>query len=81
MVEELEGAWNFLKLIEGERDTVETNGLKIQSNSNKERCWLMARLLTGRPFNKEAMIGTFRVVWRLAKKFDVSIIDSNLFFV
>ncbi|XVF66598.1 hypothetical protein PTKIN_Ptkin10aG0050200 [Pterospermum kingtungense] len=39
----------------------------------------MAKLLMSRPFNKDAMIRTFKVVWRLSKNFDVSCLDANLF--
>ena len=40
---------------------------------------LVGKLLTRRPFNKEAMLGTFRVVWKISKDVEVSTLDSNLF--
>ena len=35
-------------------------------------------LITNRPFNKEAM-GTFRVIWKISRDAETSVLDSNLF--
>ncbi|XVF86145.1 hypothetical protein PTKIN_Ptkin18bG0016800 [Pterospermum kingtungense] len=78
MAEELEGVWRFLTITDEEKDAVETFGLQINSDP-VVKSWSMAKLLTKRPFNKEAMISAFKGVWRLAKEFEVSCLDSNLF--
>ena len=79
MADELEGVWKFLKLTEDEKEQVETDGVKTNSDQGEEEKWLVAKLLTKRSFNKEAMIGTMRIVWRLSKDPEVTVMDENLF--
>ncbi|XWS32560.1 hypothetical protein CRYUN_Cryun22dG0000200 [Craigia yunnanensis] len=40
---------------------------------------LVRSLLTKRPFNKEAMFGTLRVVCKISKEAKVTVFDTNLF--
>ncbi|XVF33823.1 hypothetical protein REPUB_Repub18cG0004200 [Reevesia pubescens] len=40
---------------------------------------MVGKLLTNRPFNKEATLSTFRVVWRLAKELVIISLYDNLF--
>ena len=40
---------------------------------------MVGKLLTNRPFNKDAMLGTLKVVWRISKEAVVTVLDSNLF--
>ena len=73
MAEEFEGVWKLLKLTEDEKDQVETKGLKDNSDQAEGDKWLL------RPFNKEALLGTMRIVWRLSKNPEVTAMDENLF--
>ncbi|XVF88101.1 hypothetical protein PTKIN_Ptkin19aG0022900 [Pterospermum kingtungense] len=79
MVEELEGVWWLLKITYEEKDAVEIVGLPSNADSSKEKGWVMRRLLIKRPFNKDALTSTFRMVWRVAKKLEVICLDANLF--
>ncbi|XVF64443.1 hypothetical protein PTKIN_Ptkin09bG0170200 [Pterospermum kingtungense] len=51
-------------------------------NNTEERegcCWVVAKLLTNRSFNKDAILNTLRVVWRLSKEAEALVLDVNLF--
>ena len=40
---------------------------------------MVGKLLTNRPFNIDVMLGTLRVVWKISKDAEVTVIDFNLF--
>ncbi|XVF40683.1 hypothetical protein PTKIN_Ptkin01aG0134300 [Pterospermum kingtungense] len=79
MAKELAGIWHLLTITDEERDTVEVGGVWDSVDRPEEKSWLMAKLLTNRPFNKDAMLNTFRVVWSLARDFKVLVLETNLF--
>ena len=66
-------------MIEEEKETTETRCEQNTGNLDDGKTWLVGKLLTQKPFNKEAMMGTLKVVWRISKEAVVSILDSNLF--
>ena len=76
---ELEGIWNGFRLTEEEMETVETRCEQNMENLENGKTWLVGKLLTQRPFNKDAMLGTLKVVLRISKEAVVTILDSNLF--
>ena len=75
----LEGIWSSLKLTEDEKEMVVTDNDNDNSGKKEGRSSLVGKLLTQRPFNKDAMIGTLKVVWKVSKKVVVTVLDSNLF--
>ena len=79
MAEELEGIWRFLNLTEEEKDNVVTVQEQNDQQYGDYQKWLIGKLYTRRPFNKEAMLGTLMVVWRISKVAEVSVLDINLF--
>ena len=66
-------------LTEDERDYIRIEGLQEVTEVREEHNWLVAKLLTQRSFNKEALLGTIRVVWKLSKDAEVETMDTNLF--
>ncbi|XVE77543.1 hypothetical protein DITRI_Ditri13aG0071600 [Diplodiscus trichospermus] len=70
MAEELEGVWSMLTLTEEERDTANTEGLRVDGGLTENEPWLVSLLITRRPFNRDAMLGMMRTVWRILKKKD-----------
>ncbi|XVE62492.1 hypothetical protein DITRI_Ditri06bG0122100 [Diplodiscus trichospermus] len=79
MAEELKGVWRMLTLTEEERDQVDIDGLRAEDGITEKKPWLVGRLITRRPFNKEAMLGMMRAIWRISKEAEVNILDENLF--
>ncbi|XVF64217.1 hypothetical protein PTKIN_Ptkin09bG0150700 [Pterospermum kingtungense] len=71
MAKELEGVWHLLSITKEEKDAIEVVGLQSSSDLAVEKSWVMGRLLTRRPFNEDAMISTFKVVWRVAKELEI----------
>ena len=79
MAEDLEGIWRLLNLTEDEQDSVVADDKLEGGTQIDDQRWLVGKLLTRRSFNKDAMLGTFRVVWKISKEAEVSVLDSNLF--
>ena len=79
MEDALEDVWRSLKLTEEERDCIGTDGFQGVTKDREEQRWLVAKLLTRRPFNKDALLGTMSVIWRLSKDAKVVIMDTNSF--
>ena len=54
-----------------QKDQVKTEGLRATSEHHEGERRLVAKLLTKRPFNKDALFGTdsMRVVWRHQRDF------------
>ncbi|XVF69638.1 hypothetical protein PTKIN_Ptkin11bG0097900 [Pterospermum kingtungense] len=71
----------MLTLIGEVKDNVVTERIPTCEISVEERCWLVAKLFTDRPFNCEALLSTLKIIWRVAKEYEVSVLDSNLFSV
>ena len=69
MAEELEGVWHFLSLTEDEKENVLADHEHNDRGCNQK--WLIGKLLTRRPFNKDAMLSMFKVVWRISKEAEV----------
>ncbi|XVF69481.1 hypothetical protein PTKIN_Ptkin11bG0085700 [Pterospermum kingtungense] len=69
----------MLRLTDKEKDSVESSGVRENSDPVEERCWLVAKLLTNRPLNREALMNTMKIVWRVSQEYEVSILDLNLF--
>ena len=79
MEEDLKDVWRSLKLTEKERDCIGTGGFHGANEDIVKQKWLVAKLLTQRPFNKDALLATMRVIWRLSKDAEMVIMDTNLF--
>ncbi|XVF80757.1 hypothetical protein PTKIN_Ptkin15bG0100900 [Pterospermum kingtungense] len=79
MTDEIKERWRSLKLTDKEDDNIETG--EIMENGSIEGCnnWLVGKLLTHQPFNKEAMIGTMKAIWKLHKEVNILAIEENLF--
>ena len=75
----LEGIWSLLKLTEEEKEMIATDSGEGTEGQDEGKSWMVGKLLTNRPFNKEAMLGTLKVVWRNSKEATITILDSNLF--
>ncbi|XVF64264.1 hypothetical protein PTKIN_Ptkin09bG0154500 [Pterospermum kingtungense] len=80
MAEELEGVWSLLSLIKEEKDTVETFELLSTIDQGEGDKWLVAKLITKRPFNWDAMFNLFYVVWVLSKPLEIAVLDTNFSF-
>ncbi|XVF53315.1 hypothetical protein PTKIN_Ptkin05aG0089200 [Pterospermum kingtungense] len=74
MAKKLKGAWRLLTITDEEKDVIKTSSLQPSVDLGEEKGWLMAKLFIKRPFNREAMIGTFRVGRniRLRVKIDIT---------
>ena len=62
MAEELKGIWRLLTITEEEKDNVKTEGLHGNEDLTAKKSWLVGKLLTNRPFNKDAMLGTLEII-------------------
>ena len=80
MMEEI-GVWRLIKLTEEKKDCIGVDCLQEACDDKEERNWLVSKLLTQRPFNKDALLGTMRIIWRLSRDAEVVIMDKNLFFI
>ena len=69
MAAEFERLWAKLTLTEEEKDAERVTEEPVQGSVKP--C-LVGTLLTKRPFNKEAIIATFKGIWKLAKDMHVS---------
>ncbi|XVF50596.1 hypothetical protein PTKIN_Ptkin04bG0114200 [Pterospermum kingtungense] len=58
---------------------VETSRLSSIVDQEEGDKWLVAKLITKRPFNWNVMFILFRVVWVLSKPFETVVLDTNLF--
>ncbi|XVF40618.1 hypothetical protein PTKIN_Ptkin01aG0128600 [Pterospermum kingtungense] len=58
MVKELIGMWRLLRLTEDEKDNIERADLQNNHDVSGERSWLVTKLFTNRPFNREALLNT-----------------------
>ena len=79
MAEDLEGIWRLLNLTEDEQDSVVVDDKLKRGTQVDDQRWLVGKLLTRRPFNKDAMLRTFKVVWKISKEVEVYVLDSNMF--
>ncbi|XVE89447.1 hypothetical protein DITRI_Ditri19aG0202300 [Diplodiscus trichospermus] len=69
-----------LTLIEDERDTVEMVDLRSRDDMHDESSWLVAKLLTSRSYNRDAMVSTLRIVWKISKDPVVTFLDERAWF-
>lgn len=71
MAEDLSERWKFLKLTEEEENIV----IEINRNEEEEgRSWLVGKLHTEKPFSKNALKATMKLIWKLSR--DVDIMDG-----
>lgn len=68
-----------LDLMEEEKDTVVTDDVSAVVDSSVHLKWMVGKLITKRPFQKDSMVTMFKNVWRLSRLVEVSAMDSNLF--
>ncbi|XVE95396.1 hypothetical protein REPUB_Repub02eG0093600 [Reevesia pubescens] len=71
MAEELEACWMNLTLTNEELHNVESDEVHGIGAQGDERKWMVGNILTILIFNKEDMIGTLKIVWKLAKDVDI----------
>ena len=79
MEEELEGIWKALKLTKEGKEMIGIEKDQETKEMEEGKSWLVEKLLTTRPFNKEAMLSTLKVVWKISRNAEVTVLDSNLF--
>ncbi|XVF88703.1 hypothetical protein PTKIN_Ptkin19aG0071600 [Pterospermum kingtungense] len=79
MEESLNVAWKLLTLTEEEEIDIVIDDYKELDENEQEKKWLVGKLLTTRPFNKEAMIGTLKVIWKLSREVEIIVLEENLF--
>ncbi|XVF64737.1 hypothetical protein PTKIN_Ptkin09bG0191200 [Pterospermum kingtungense] len=76
---ELDELWHVLKLTEDEEDSIKTTGDTEENTNTDGKHWLVGKLLTTRPFNKDTMIGTMKVIWKLTRGVEIMALEDNLF--
>jgi len=79
MAEELEGLWRHITLTADEQDLVIEDEATAAVSNTDEKLWMVGRLLTTRPFSKQAMMNTLKLVWKLAKEVTIMALEDNLF--
>ncbi|XVF54975.1 hypothetical protein PTKIN_Ptkin05aG0223700 [Pterospermum kingtungense] len=79
MAEDLSDLWKVLKLTEDEDDTINANISINQSVKPEGEDWLVGSLLTTHPFNKEAMMATMKIIWKLSKEVEILALEDNIF--
>ncbi|XVF56348.1 hypothetical protein PTKIN_Ptkin06aG0112500 [Pterospermum kingtungense] len=78
MAEELDNIWKFQRLTEEEKD-INTNNSLEEEVIEERRIWLVGKLLTKCPFNKEAMMRTMKAIWKLRREEEIAALEENLF--
>ncbi|XVF48509.1 hypothetical protein PTKIN_Ptkin03bG0196300 [Pterospermum kingtungense] len=79
MAEELDVLWKVLRLTEDEEENIETADDTNESRLGKGKTWLIGKLLTTRPFNKDAMMATMKIIWKLSQEVEIVALEENLF--
>ncbi|XVF69937.1 hypothetical protein PTKIN_Ptkin11bG0121000 [Pterospermum kingtungense] len=79
MAEELEDLWKNLKLTEEENDGIEPSEGNCSSDRSDEQMWLVGKLHTKRSFNKDALMGMLKQIWKLIKPVDIVCLEENFF--
>ena len=79
MEAELEDIWRALKLTKEEKEKIETVEDQEAGDMEEGKAWLVGKLLTTRSFNKKAMLSTLKVVWKISRNAEVTVLESNLF--
>lgn len=77
MTEDLAYAWRLLTLTVEEKDMVEPSSLQDSFSLVEYQGWFVAKLITERPFHKNAMFTMLRGVWMISKPFEVAVMYSN----
>ncbi|OMO55042.1 hypothetical protein COLO4_36224 [Corchorus olitorius] len=67
MADELVGQWKNLKLTEEEDEDVIDDISISEDGDEGQKPWLVGKLYTRKPFNKQALINTMKNIWRLVK--------------
>ena len=75
----LGGVWSALKLTEEEKEMVAVENDQDTRGAEEGKTWMVRKLLTSRPFSKDAMLGTQKVDWKISKEAMVTVLDANLF--
>lgn len=80
MTIELINDWEKLKLTEDEEIAIGNNLGDQEENDIELKILLssVAKLLTSKPFNVEAMQKTIQPIWRISEKISVRTVDTNL---
>ncbi|XVE83786.1 hypothetical protein DITRI_Ditri16bG0114700 [Diplodiscus trichospermus] len=60
MTDELDDLWKMLRLTEEEDDKIVETDYAKENPKDEERNWLVGKLLTNKPFNKEAMMAILK---------------------
>ncbi|XVF58583.1 hypothetical protein PTKIN_Ptkin07bG0077600 [Pterospermum kingtungense] len=79
MEEELSDMWRSLSLTEDEEIDIEAEDSLENESTSGGRNWLVGKLVTSRPFNKEAMMGTMKAIWKLNREVEIMTLEENLF--
>ncbi|XVF67325.1 hypothetical protein PTKIN_Ptkin10aG0112000 [Pterospermum kingtungense] len=79
MADELSNIWKVLNLIEEEKDNIRTEDDSIDNTTTLTKNWLVGKLHTNRPFNKTALMGTMKVIWKLMDEVEITALEENLF--
>ncbi|XVF12151.1 hypothetical protein REPUB_Repub08aG0089600 [Reevesia pubescens] len=78
-MEEIENLWCSLQLIEEEQDGIIWGGFVEKEYKDEGDKWLVGKVKTSSPFNKEAMVSTMKIIWKLVKMVEIQMLEDNLF--
>ncbi|XVE99338.1 hypothetical protein REPUB_Repub03eG0189700 [Reevesia pubescens] len=76
---EITNLWKNLQLTEEEDNGVMLGGGLASDKDQEETKWLVGKIFTSRPFNKDAMISTLKIIWSLAKPKEILVLENNFF--
>ncbi|OMO60899.1 hypothetical protein COLO4_33689 [Corchorus olitorius] len=79
MADEVIGMWKNLKLAEDELKDIIEDVPVSEAATNRARPWLVGRILTEKPFNKQGFMNTMKSIWRLVKEVTIVEMDDSLF--
>ncbi|XVE52836.1 hypothetical protein DITRI_Ditri02bG0156200 [Diplodiscus trichospermus] len=79
MTDQLDDLWKFLRLTEDEEDDIKTTDTTEDSAAEEGKNWLVGKLLTTRPFNKDAMMATMKSISKLHREVEIAFLEDNLF--
>ncbi|XVE92558.1 hypothetical protein REPUB_Repub01dG0108000 [Reevesia pubescens] len=79
MEDKLEGIWQNQKITDEKHDAIDSDAIQGDQTKGNVEASMVGKLFTNNPFNKDAMVSTFLIIWKLAKAVEVSFLEENLF--
>ena len=78
-MEEVLGKWNSLSITEDEDGILGVSDEIVEKGREVQQFSLLAKLLTRRPFNREAFKRTMTQLWRVEGRLSIRVIESDVF--